>query len=162
MTRQSIDMALPVGEPILLDTTAIIAYLSRGAGGETISGAAAYVLDELVRTGRNAATVSAVTVMEALVRPIRLGTKEQRQHVVDFLSNFPNLQVLSVDFDVAEKAAVLRATYNLATPDALIVASGLLAGARHIVTNDDEWRRKLNRVSERITVCYLEEHLPFA
>ncbi len=40
-------------------------------------------------------------------------------------------------------AATLRAIKNIRVPDALVIASGLLAGCEAVVTNDDEWKRKL-------------------
>ena len=159
MSRASIDVALPAGERILLDTTTLITYLNRG---EPVSSVADYIIDTLVRSGRNEATVSTITVMEILVRPLRRGTSEPYQHIMDFLSNFPNLRLLNIDLYVSQEAASLRATYNFGPPDALIIASGILAQVGHLVTNDDEWHRKLGPISDRIKVCHLEDHLPFS
>lgn len=60
-----------------------------------------------------------------------------------FLRSFPNLGVLPVDLDVANTAATLRAIRNVKLPDALIIASGLLAGCQAIVTNDEAWKTRL-------------------
>ncbi len=48
-----------------------------------------------------------------------------------------------MDIQVATAAATLRAGRNIRIPDALVIASGLLAGCEAIVTTDDEWKRKL-------------------
>lgn len=159
MSRATTEVALPAGQPILLDTTALIAYLNKG---ELVSPVAAYIIDDLVRTGRNQAIVSMITVMEILVRPLRQGASEAYQHIMDFVSNFPNLRLLNIDLDVAQEAASLRATYNIRPPDALIIATGILGQVGHLVTNDDEWHKKLGTISDRIEVCHLEDHLPFS
>jgi predicted nucleic acid-binding protein len=75
-----------------------------------------------------------------------------------FLRSFPNLSALPVDLDVASHAASLLAIKNLKTPDALIVASGILAGCQAIVTNDPEWKKKLEPLFREFRWVYLGEH----
>lgn len=156
MSKVRIDKVLPAGDRVLLDTTTLIAYLN---GGEQVSPLATYVIDELVRTGRNPAIVSPVTVMEVLVRPLRRGPDMAYQHVLDFLTNFPNLRTTTIDLHVAQEAASLRATYNFRPPDALIMASGIVAQVGHLVTNDADWQVKLRPISARVKVCYLSAYL---
>jgi len=115
---------------------------------------AAVILDEFVRSGRNQAVVSMITVLEVLVRPLRQNAEVSRQ-VLDFLQNFPNVTMHEIDFAVAHEAALLRAKYNIATPDALIVATGLTAGVSMLVTNDIAWQSKLRFLPERVNVCLL-------
>jgi predicted nucleic acid-binding protein len=50
--------------------------------------------------------------------------------------NFPHLSVVPVTDDIAERAAFLRASQNLKTPDALQLATALLSGANFFLTND--------------------------
>jgi len=156
MTAPSIDRALPEGDRILLDTTTLIAYLN---GGEAVSPLAAHVIDDLVRSGRNPALVSMVTVMEVLVRPLRRGPEGPYRHVLDFLTSFPNLRTAVIDLPVAQEAASLRAAHDLHPPDALIVATGIVSQVAHLVTNDASWQAKLRPVSRRIAVCYLGSHV---
>lgn len=89
---------------LLLDTSAVIAYLD---GGESVSPVSAHIIDSWVRTGRNTAVVSTITVMEVLVKPVKhqVGLTQAR----DFLTRFPNLMPQVVDMDVATRAAFLRA-----------------------------------------------------
>ena len=68
MTTASLEQALPEGERILLDTTALAAYLD---ASESTHDLARHVVDGLVAPGRNPAIVSMITVMELLVRPLR-------------------------------------------------------------------------------------------
>lgn len=102
MSVSTLEHALPPGDRVLLDASALIAYLN---GGETTTPLVTHVIDELVRTGRNPALVSMVTVMELLVRPLRLGPGEHYRHAVDFLTRFPNLRCLEIDIAVAQEAA---------------------------------------------------------
>lgn len=158
LTRDSLERAVPVGERILLDASALIAYLN---GGELATPAAAHMVDEWVRAGRNRAAVSMVTVMEILVRPLRLGVAEPYHTVMDFLTHFPNLRLVPVDVHVAQEAAGLRASYNLTPPDALTIATGISAQVSLLITNDQRWKQKLRPIAARIGVCYLDDHLPF-
>lgn len=101
MSRARLERALPVGDRLLLDATTLVAYLD---GGEIVSAVASCIVDEFVREGRNEALVSMITVMELLVRPLGHGPTGYR-HVLDFLTNFPNLRPVVVDLPVAQEAA---------------------------------------------------------
>ena len=141
-----------------MDTTTLVVYLNQG---ESVSPIATYIVDDLVRSGRNQAVISLITVMEVLVRPLRQGSSEPYQHIMDFLSNFPNLRLLNIDLYITQEAASLRATYNFRPPDALVIATGIVAQVGYLVTNDGAWPKKLRPISKRITACHLESHLPF-
>lgn len=146
---------------MLLDTSAIVSYFK---GNESASPVATAIMEEFVATGRNQATVSAVSAMELLVDPLRMGTGGLAlyQQVMLFLMHMLNLRVVSVDLRVAHEAASLRATLGLKPPDALVMATGRSVAARHFVTNDQEWKRKLRPpLTHGTAVCYLEDHLPY-
>jgi predicted nucleic acid-binding protein len=59
------------------------------------------------------------------------------------LTSFPNLQVLPVDLAVATQAATVRAATGLRLLDALVVASAMLAGCEAIISNDEQWKRRV-------------------
>src|SRR5512138_1713646 len=102
MTRAAFADSIPDAAAILLDTSTILAYLS---GAERASAAATEVIDGLVGSGRNQAIVSAITVTEALVRPLRAGSDSAVRLVEDFLLRFPNLRVEPVTVEIARRAA---------------------------------------------------------
>lgn len=52
--------------------------------------------------------------------------------------NFPNLDVMSITPEVADRAAALRGAYHLKTPDALQCAAALVAGADAFVSFDQD------------------------
>ncbi len=159
MSKPDIDASLRSGELILLDTSALIAYFDKN---EQVSQVAEHIIDELVRSGRNPAVVSMVTVMEVLVQPLRQEANEACQLIMDFLSNFPNIQPIPIDLDIAQKAASLRARHGFRSPDALIIATGILARVSHLVTNDGNWQKKLRPISNRANVCYLGDYLQYS
>lgn len=157
MSEKSLLKAIGEGDRLLIDTTVLAAYFDANDSTHPV---AAYILKELVATGRNPGTVSMVTVMEILVRPMR-SVPPNHHTVLGFLRTYPNLVCMPVDLQVAQDAAHLRADKRLAPPDALIVGTGLAAQVRHLVTNDDDWSKKLTAMSSRIAVVRTSSHLPF-
>lgn len=157
MSKATLLGAIAEGDRLLLDTTIVAAYLD---GTDATHEVARYVLRDLIETGRNAAVVSMVTVMEILVRPMR-STPSGHHTVMAFLRTFPNLDCVPVDLQVAQDAAHLRADRRLSPPDALIVGTALAAQVRHVVTNDRAWSSKLAPMSERLSVVLASAHLPF-
>jgi len=153
----SLEAAIREGDRILLDTTALAAYLD---ATETTHEMARHVLTEFVASGRNAAVISMITVMELLVRPLR-ASPPGHHTLLAFLRNHPNLEAVAVDLQVAQDAAFLRAAQRFSPPDALVVGTGLAAQVGHLVTNDHKWSTKLAGMSDRLRVVTLSDHLPF-
>lgn len=102
--------------------------------------------------------LSIASAPELLVRPIRAGQREFA-FMHTFLTNFPHLSILPIDMTVAVQAATLRAHAGLRLPDAFVIASGLLAGCEAIVTNDEEWRKKLASSFTQFRWIYLADYL---
>lgn len=142
---------IAAGDRLLLDSSVLAAYLD---GGERTSAVATELLDDLVRSGRNPAVVSMISVMETLIRPLRR-LPAAHATVLAFYRDFPNLSSAPIDLDVAAEAANLRVAFGLAAPDALVAATGLAAGVSHIVTNDRAWARRLAPLRDRAAVLVL-------
>jgi predicted nucleic acid-binding protein len=152
VTRAAVKAAIPAGATILFDTSAVLAYLS---GVEPTSAAAAAVIDGCVATGRNPAVVSAISVTELLVRPLRADSPAAARLVDDFLAHFPNLRVEPVSIEIARAAARIRASTSAPTPDALILATAVVASASSVVGNDAGWSRIVTRAKLPIDVVLL-------
>ena len=122
---------------VALDTCVWIYHLE---GNPDYRGLTSEIL-HAVSTGKCTAVVSELTLMELLVRPLQL----EREDVVDeyeaLLTHFPNVSLVAIRREILLKAAALRARYGLRTPDAVIVATGILHGATRIITNDRHWKR---------------------
>jgi len=157
MSVESLQRAIADGDRVLLDTSVLAAYFDQT---ETSNPVARYVVDDLVSSGRNPAVLSMVSVMEILIRPLRM-TPQGHHTVLGFLRSHPNLDLVPVDVQVAQDAAHLRAVRRFSAPDALIVGTGLATQVHHLVTNDLAWQAKLRDMASRITVVRLADHLPF-
>jgi len=153
----SLRRAVPEGDRILLDTTAVAAYLDESEATHLLS---RHILEEFVASGRNPAIISMITVMELLVRPLR-ASPPGHYTLLAFLRNHPNLSAVPVDLQVAQDAAFLRASSRLSPPDALVVGTGLAAQVGHLITNDRKWSTKLSTITDRVRVVTLSDHLPF-
>ncbi len=157
MSRASLESQIPPEARLLLDSSTVIAYLN---GSEAASQAAALVMDQFIRTGRNPAAISTVTVTEVLVRPFQSGVESAIGTAEAFLSQFPNLTVVPVDFAVAREGARVRAASGLRAPDALVIATALVAGIPLVVANDVRWERALAALGSPISLCHLDAHTP--
>ena len=156
MSAARLDAALGPAERVLLDTSALIAY------HQPAEAAHALAKHVLMRMADDADPLvgyySMVTAAELLIRPIRSGAAEL-SFMHDFLTGSPALRGLVMDLAVAQQAATLRAATGLRLPDAIVVASGLLAGCEAIITNDEQWRRRLESHFRRFRWIYLGDYL---
>ena len=84
-----------------------------------------------------------LTVMEVLVVPRREGQTELCRRYRELFASFPQLTVVPIDQPIAEVASDLRATYPLRTPDALHLATAIVAGAEAFVSED----RRLSQIA---------------
>jgi len=91
---------------------------------------------EHIENGLVDGIASSVSLTEILVKPIREGNLTLEKQYKLLFSHFPNLTILPIDNVVAERAAYLRGIYNIKTPDALIVATALVANADLFITSD--------------------------
>jgi predicted nucleic acid-binding protein len=141
------------GASLLIDTSVVLAYL---VGDEPTSQVATELFDSMLATGRNRASLSMVTVSEILVRPFRRGQSAVAT-AEGFLQHFADIRLVPVTYDIAREAARLRAVAELRMPDALIVASALVAGVDAIVTTDRSWRSRLSEQVPEATIIELDE-----
>lgn len=93
-----------------------------------------------VAQGSVVACTSTVTLTETLVLPLRTQNAILEREYRALLS-VPGVALAPVDAAIAERAADLRARYNLKTPDALQVATALETGCQAFLTNDNGLRR---------------------
>jgi predicted nucleic acid-binding protein len=106
----------------------------------------------LVDAGTIQVTASAITLTEVLVLPFQTGNTTYVNEYRDMLLNSENISTIPVSVPIAEKAATLRATYRLRTPDAFHIATAIMAGCDAFLTND----LGLKRVTE-IKIIVLDE-----
>lgn len=144
----TLDNALQEVTMLGLDTSPIIYYVEANKTYDTIIKAVFVRLDR----GLPTAVTSVVTLAEVLVQPLAKGDQKLLQEFRSLLFKGKNLSTLSIDAQIAEHAADLRARYRLRTPDALQIAVALNAGCQAFLTNDIA----LKRVTE-LRVLVLDE-----
>lgn len=98
---------------------------------------------------------STITLMEISVHPWRVGREDVARKYETLLMNFPDLEIVNIDRDVARIAAQLRARFEVRPPDALQVAASLVTGARGFLTND----RRLSGLQSLLDLIILDDHL---
>jgi len=109
---------------------------------------------ESLEKGNFNALTSILTLLEILVKPKREGNLILSERYKILFETFPNLQVKTIDKNIADVASSLRANYNINTPEAIQVATSLEAQADIFITND----ASLKKITE-IKVLLLSEML---
>lgn len=98
------------------------------------------------------AITSAITLIEVLVQPIKQNNVELENRYLDILINNANLDLISIDAAISQRAARIRGKYDLKTPDAIQLACGIICNCDTFLTHD----KSLKKVKE-IQVVTLNE-----
>ena len=122
---------------LALDTSAFIYHLE----GHPTYGPRLLPVFRHIEEGRCDAVTSTLSFLEMLVQPYREADESRRIAISGLLASFPGIRWVDMDLAVADRAAALRARYNLRVPDAVQVATAMLAGADLLLTNDRGLRR---------------------
>lgn len=120
------------GEVVGLDTTPLIYFIEEHP-------TYLKVVDpffQAVEQGEITVITSIVTLLEALVHPIRNANEELAQKYRELLFNSEGLTTISLSPGIAEEAARLRAFHNIRTPDSIQMATAITGGASFFLTND--------------------------
>ncbi|MBI5244251.1 MAG: PIN domain-containing protein [Elusimicrobia bacterium] len=83
---------------------------------------------------------SYITLLEVMVKPLKEGARDLALQYRDILLHSRGLRLYPLEEELAEKAAQLRAKYNLRTPDAIQMATAIRRGADVFITNDFRFR----------------------
>ena len=159
MAPPEIDTAVGDVERVLLDTSALIAFHNPLERAHPL---AKHLLRRVESDDDPLhGYYSVLSASELLIRPIRSGV-ENLALMHAFLTTFPHLTVLPMDLTVAVEAATIRAATGIRLPDAVVIASGLLAGCEAIISNDEQWQQRLARLFPRFRWIYLGSHSPQA
>jgi predicted nucleic acid-binding protein len=105
--------------------------------------------------GKWRGVTSTLTLLEINVHPWRVGREDVARKYETLLMNFPNLEIVDIDRDVARIAAQLRARFNIRPPDALQVAASLVTGGRGFLTND----RRLSELKSLTEIIVLDDYV---
>lgn len=105
------------------------------------------ILDTLWHTvskGQVTVVTSELTLLEVLVKPLKVGDETVAAIYRAVLHSYPDVQMLPINQTVLEEAARQRVSPGLKTPDAVHTATALLNNCSLFVTNDAAFRRVAN------------------
>ncbi len=125
-------VALLRGKTVGLDTAPIIYFIERNP---------LYVdmmrsFFQAVQKNECAVVTSTITLLETLVVPLRHGNINLARQYRDILFKTKGHITISLFPSIAEKAARLRASHNISTPDSIQMATAIFGGASFFLTND--------------------------
>jgi len=109
------------------------------------------VIESMV-AGSRSAVLSVIAEAELLVLPLRHNDRNALDRVKRLLTH-ESITMVSVDRELARRAASVRARLNLRLIDSIIVATAVTSGCDALIGND---RRCARRVTE-IPYIYLDE-----
>jgi predicted nucleic acid-binding protein len=89
-----------------------------------------------IADGTITGVTSALTLLETLVQPFRVGHAPLAEQYEALLTRSHGLRFEEITRGVLYAAAHLRATHNIKTPDAIHLATALIANCSAYLTND--------------------------
>ena len=120
------------GNVIGLDTTPLIYFIEKNARYHPVIRPFFVALDQ----EHFRVVTSVITLVETLIHPLRHNQHELASRYRRILLNTPQITTFNVSPDIAQKAAEIRAVYQIRTPDAIQLATALQGGADFFLTND--------------------------
>ncbi len=132
VTPAALDAFLQRHSRIGLDSNVLIYFVE----GHSRFGSLATRVFERIEAGRNSGVCATLSLLEILVQPYRRDDMPLVNKFYGLLTTYPHLSFVDLTETTADMAARLRARYGLTTPDAIIFASAILAGATGLVGND--------------------------
>ncbi len=118
--------------PVALDTAAFIYWIEENHDYlELIA-----PIFSAVDTGRIEIVTSALTLLEVLVVPYRVGNRALAERYEALLTRSRGVRLVEIDRAQLRGAAQLRASFGVRTPDALQLAAALSERCPVYVTND--------------------------
>jgi predicted nucleic acid-binding protein len=142
-----ITVALANVRELFLDTAPVIYHVEGNPAYQPLTDP----VFQTIQAGTLTAVTSSITLSECLVHPYRHGDVALAQRFRNVITAGVNTRYVGVDA-VAERAAEVRARYNLKLADAFQIAAAIAAGCDTLLTNDPA----LKRVSG-ITILVLDE-----
>ena len=138
------------GKVVGLDTMVFIYHFEESQ----IYSPLTFSIFENLEKGNFKGITSILTLLEILAKPKKENNSLLTERYKLLFETFPNLQVKTLNENIADIASTLRASYNINTPDAIQIATSLEAKADIFITND----ATLKKISE-IKVLLLNEML---
>lgn len=94
-----------------------------------------------IENGRYCAVTSIITILEILTLPKRRKDYLLVKEYSETLSDFPNLKIVDVNWQIVDLASSIRAKYNLTSPDAIQIATAINSNATYLYTADKVFKK---------------------
>jgi predicted nucleic acid-binding protein len=130
-------LTLPISGTVYVDTNTVIYPVEEVKPYVDI----ALPLWDALDAGTQHIATSELSVLEVLVKPLRLQNAFLQELFLGMLYHTPGLSCVPISRQILEEAARIRATFGLKTPDAIHAATALSEGCTLFVTNDVAFRR---------------------
>ncbi len=135
--RPGLERFLRRHQRVGLDTSLLIYFIE---GHPEFYGHSRTVSDA-IESGRNLGVCSTLSLLEVLVQPYRRGKEELVNQFYGLLTTYPGLTWVELSTEIADLAARLRAHHRLKTPDSIVLATAIHAGATGFIGNDVQMAR---------------------
>jgi predicted nucleic acid-binding protein len=122
---------------LFLDTAPVIYFVEQNPE----FGSKVQEVFERLDDGKLTAVVSPITLAECLVLPYKQKNSDIAKIFTELLANSENVLFYPIDEVIADKAADLRARYNLTLTDAFQLAIAIQAECDAFLTNDADLKR---------------------
>jgi len=149
--KQFLDKLYKVKE-VCLDTSIFIYHLEDISPYNTLT----RILVEKIAAGEIFCYISTLTVAELLTKPYRMKDIKKISLFEDFIQSLPNTKIQDIDYNIAKRAAKIRANNNLRTPDAILLATASINESSCFITNDISLK---NISVEDISILVLNDYL---
>ena len=100
--------------------------------------------------------ISTLTVAELLAKPYKMKDIRKISLFEEFIQSLPNTKIQDIDYNIAKRAAKIRANNNLRTPDAILLATASINKSSCFITNDISLK---NISVEDISILVLNDYL---
>jgi predicted nucleic acid-binding protein len=149
--KQFLDKLYKVKE-VCLDTSIFIYHLEDISPYNILT----KILVEKIAAGEIFCYISTLTVTELLTKPYKIKDIKKISLFEDFIQSLPNTKIQDIDYNIAKRAAKIRANNNLRTPDAILLATASINKSSCFITNDVSLK---NISVEDISILVLNDYL---
>jgi len=122
---------------VAVDSCILIYFLE----AHPVCGPASKTVMQMIEKGEVKGISSTVAFLEVMVGVYRAKPSHLADKYYALFREFPRLEWVELDFEIADLAAKIRAQYNVSTPDAIQLATARLSGADVLITNDRDLAR---------------------
>ena len=117
---------------ICLDSTILIYHLEKIKPYDNLT----RLLLDKIASGYTFCNISTLTITELFTKLYKLKDFHKISVFEQFINSLPNSKICPVTYNIAKFAALLRADYNIRTPDSILISTAYITKSDYFITND--------------------------